>query len=297
MLSYSHETPFWRLFRLSALAAVTAASASLLSAQHRLMIPNPFDLESKVEVLALHDALCLVDLGMGVEHVAAGSYFFDETTAFADGYIELNRPVGHIIEGRKKVTFEFSAKVRPSRDYTDCFVVLQLYAQDGREFLLPFEIDDLKAGKAQQVKISPELAFTDLDRGIYHYHFFSGGKEIYFAPTSVALGKRSPRPLPMRNSGSREPELVTAPKKPLPASMVWAVSDEEVVVAVGVNDSGFSVDHTLLSEVSPSAAKMALDLVKQSRFRPGSENGFYARKDLLLKVEFDSNGRYAVTTL
>ncbi|MDQ8185898.1 hypothetical protein [Pelagicoccus sp. SDUM812002] len=261
------------------------------------MIPNPFDLESKLEVLALDDALCVVDLGMGLDRVSAGSYFFDETTTFADGYIELNRPIGRIIEGDKKVNFEFTAKVRPSRDYTDCFVVLQLFAQDGREFLLPFEIDDLQAGKAQQVKISPELAFADLNRGIYHYHFFSGGDEIYFAPTSMTLGRRNHRPLPLRNAGSREPELVTAPQKPLPASMAWMVSDEEVLVAVGVNDSGFSVDHTLLSEANPSAARVALDLVKKSRFSPGSENGFYARKDLLLKVQFDSKGQYRLSSM
>ncbi|MBD5778722.1 hypothetical protein IEN85_04415 [Pelagicoccus sp. NFK12] len=261
------------------------------------MIPHPFDLQSKLEVLALDDSLSVVDLGMGVERVAAGSYFFEEATSYADGFLELNRPIGRIIDGKLKMTFEFNAKVKPSRDYTDCFVVLQLFAQDGREFLLPFEIDDLQAGKTQQVRIAPELAFTDLNRGIYHYHFFSGGNEIYSAPTSMVLGKKSQRPLPLRNSGSREPELVAAPKKPLPASVARMVSDEEVLVAVGVNDSGFSVDHTLLSEVNPSTAKLALDLVKQSRFNPGSENGFYARKDLLLKVRFDSRGGYQLTAL
>lgn len=297
MPSYPNETPFWRLFRLSASLALLPAFVFSLTAQHRLTIPNPIDLESKLEVLALDDALCVVDFGAGVERVAAASYFFEESTTYADGFLELNRPTGHIIEGNKKLTFDFSAKVRPSRDYTDCFVVLQLHTQDGREFLLPFEIDDLKAGKAQQVRISPELAFTDLNRGIYQYHFFSGGNEIYFAPTSMALGKRSHRPLPLRNSGCREPELLKAPEKPLPASMAWMVSDEEVLVGVGVNDSGFSVDHTLLSEVNPSAAKLALDLVKQSRFRPGSEDGYYARKDLVLKVRFDSKGRYELTAL
>ncbi|MDQ8182384.1 hypothetical protein [Pelagicoccus sp. SDUM812005] len=297
MLSYPNELPFRRLFRFSFALALLVAAAASLSAQRQLMVPNPFDLESKLEVLAFEESLCVVDLGAGVERIAARSYFFESAASFADGYLELNRPVGRVVEGNKKVSFEFSAKVRPSRDYTDCFVVLQLFAQDGREFLLPFEIDDLQAGKAQQVRIAPELAITDLDRGIYHYHFFSGGNEIYFAPTSMALGKRNHRPLPLRNAGCREPELVAAPQQPLPASMAWMVSDEEVLVAVGVNDSGFSVDHTLLSETNPSAAKLALDLVKKSRFRPGSENGFYARKDLLLKVRFDSRGGYQLTAL
>lgn len=259
------------------------------------MIPNPVDSQSKLEVWALEDSLCLVDPGYGLERVAATSYFFDDSNNYADGFLELNRPQGRIIEGKRKVTFEFSAKVQPSRDYSDCFVVLRLYTQDGREFLLPFEIDDLQAGKTQQVQIAPELAFTDLNRGIYHYHFFSGGSEIYSAPTSVALGKRRNHRLPSRNSGCSEPELVKAPQTPLPDSMTWMVSNEDVLVAVGVNDSGYSVDHTLLSDTNPSAGKLALNLVKQSRFRPGSEDGFYARKDLLLRVHFDSRGQYQLT--
>ncbi len=295
MRSYPCGLPSRRLLRLSFLLALLYCVSSAAFSQSQLMIPNPFDLESKLEVLALDDSLCVVDFGYGVERVSAGSFFFDEANTYADGFLELNRPVGRILEGKKKVVFDFRAKVRPSRDYTDCFVVLQLFAQDGREFLLPFEIEDLRAGKAQQVRIAPELAFTDLNRGVYHYHFFSGGREIYFAPTSMELGKKHPRPLALRDSGSREPELVAAPESPVPASMAGMVSGEEVLVAVGVNDSGYSVDHTLLTEVNPSVGKLTLNLVKNSRFRPGSEDGFYARKDVLLRVRFDSRGRYRLS--
>ncbi len=295
MLSNPLGLPLWQLCRFSFLLSLLCLLMASLSAQHRLMIPNPFDLESKLEVLALEDSRCMVDLGLGAEAVTAGSFFFDESSGYADGFLELNRPSGRILEGKKRVTFEFSARVQPSRNYTDCFVVLRLYTQDGREFLLPFEIDDLRAGQTQQVRIAPELAFTDLNRGIYHYHFFSGGNEIYSAPTSVALGKRRNHRLPSRNSGCSEPELVKAPQTPLPDSLTWMVSNEDVLVAVGVNDSGYSVDHTLLTDTNPSAGKLALNLVKQSRFRPGSEDGFYARKDLLLRVRFDSRGQYQLT--
>lgn len=295
MLSNPNGLPSWRLLRLSFLASFAACLALVAFGQRQLMIPHPFDLESKLEVLALDDSLCVVDLGAGVERFAAGSYFFDEACSFADGFLEINRPSGRIIEGKTKVSFEFSAKVYPSRDYTNCFVVLQLYAQDGREFLLPFEIDDLRAGRAQAVTISPELAFTDLDRGIYRYHFFSSGNEIYYAPTTLELGKKRNRPLPLRNAGDREPELIMAPETQVPDSFAWMELGEEVLLAVGVNDSGYSVDHTLLSDANPSLGRLALDLVKKARFVPGSENGFYARKDLLLRVRFDSRGRCHVT--
>lgn len=295
MRFYPNGLPSWRLFRFPLLLTLLCWLSGAASAQRQLMIPNPFDLESKLEVLALDGSTCVVDPASGVERVEAGAYFFDETDSYADGFIELNRPVGRILEGKQKMTFDFSAKVRPSRDYTDCFLVLQLFAQDGRSFLLPFEIGDLRAGKTQQVRIAPELAITDLNRGVYHYHFFSGGSEIYFAPTSMELGKKRPKPLPLRNSGDRDPELLRVAEGAIPASMAWLASDEEVLVAVGVNDSGYSVDHTLLSEANSSLARLALDLVKKARYIPGSENGFYARKDLLLRVRFSSRGRYRMS--
>lgn len=297
MCSYPKWLPHWQFARLSFSLSLLACACVPLHAQHQLMIPNPFDLEAKLEVLDLDSALCLVDLGSGVERVSANSYFFEETSSYAEGFLEINRPIGHIIEDKQKMTFDFSAKVKPSRNYEDCFLVLQLFTQDGREYLLPFEIDDLEAGKAQWVHISPQLAFSDLNRGVYYYHFFSGGDEIYFAPTAFELGKKRQRPLALKNSGSREPELVASPKVSVPEKLSGIVSEQEVLLAVGVNDSGYSVDHTLLSEPNPTLRRAALDLVKKARFTPGSENGFYARKDLLLRVRFESSGQVSLSAV
>jgi len=271
---------------------VFALLAFSLSAQHQLSIPNPFDPEEKLGVLSLEDSLCVVDLGFSIESVASASYFFDKADTFAEGYLEINRPVGNVIREGRKATFDFSVKVRPSRNYQDCFVVLRLFTQDRREFLLPFEIDDLKAGKADLVRIAPVLAYDDLNKGIYHYHFFSGGQEIYFAPTKLQLGKKRARPLALRGAGSREPKLDRVPSGELSKEISQFVSGEEVLLAVGVNDNGYSVDHTLLTETHPMVGQVALNLVKKARFRPGSENGFFARKDMLLRVLFDAHGGY-----
>lgn len=291
MGSYPAWLPHWQFVRLSLSFSLLACVCWSLPAQHRLMVPNPFDPGAKLEVLALESGLCWVDLGSGVERVAANSYFFEEASSYAEGFLEINRPSGNIIEDRRKMTFEFNTKVKPSRDYEDCFLVLQLFTQDGREYLLPSEIDDLQAGKEQRVHISPQLAFRDLKRGVYRYHFFSAGDEIYFAPTAFELGKKRQRPLSLKNSGSREPQLVVAPVLLVPRDSPWVASEQEVLLAVGVNDSGYSVDHTLLSEPGPSLRRSALDLVKNARFTPGSEDGFFARKDLLLRVRFDASGR------
>lgn len=292
MLLYPVSLLSQQAVRRSLISAIVAFIVFPLSAQHQLSIPSPFDPEEKVGVLAFDDSLCLVDLGFSIESLAARSYFFEKAECYADGFLEINRPVGNVIRDGRKATFDFGVKVMPSQSYEDCYIVLRLFTQDGREFLLPFEMDDLREGKAAHVRIDPELAFDDLDRGIYSYHFFSGGQEIYFAPTSLRLGKRTARPLALRGSGSREPELERVPEGLLPEGMSHLVSGEEVLVAVGVNDNGYSVDHTLLSEADPLVGRLALNVIKNARFKPGSENGFFARKDLLLRVRFDSRGRY-----
>ncbi|MBC2606501.1 hypothetical protein [Pelagicoccus albus] len=255
------------------------------------MIPSPFDVEERLEVLALNNSHCVVDLGFSIESVVAGSYFFDEASSYADGFLEINRPIGHILQEGRTTRFDFTVKAKPSRDFTDCYVVLRLYAMDGREFLLPFEIPDLEAEKAASIRISPELAFDDLNRGVYHYHFFSGGEEIYFAPTEKKLGKRNGRLIPVREIQSREPEIERVASLEVPQSLASAVTGEEALIAIGVNDKGYSVDHTVLSETSPIVARVALRLIKNSRFKPGAEGGFFQRKDLLLRVRFDARGR------
>ncbi|MBK1876967.1 hypothetical protein [Pelagicoccus mobilis] len=292
MLSYPMSLPAQQVFRRYILPTLLSLIGFPLSAQHQLSIPNPVAAEEKLGVLALNDSLCVVDLGFGIESVASNAYYFEAADSYADGFLEINRPVGNVIREGRKATFDFSVKVRPSRNYTDCFVVLRLFTQDGREFLLPFEIDDLKEGKADIVRITPTLVYDDLNKGVYHYHFFSGGREIYYAPTQFQLGKKRLRPLALRGSGSREPEIDRIPDGGLPKELSYLVSGEEVLVAVGVNDNGYSVDHTVLSDSDPMAGQLALKLVKNARFKPGSENGFFARKDLLLRVQFDSRGHY-----
>ncbi|EDY83685.1 hypothetical protein VDG1235_3312 [Verrucomicrobiia bacterium DG1235] len=282
---------FWHarnLFLISLLAGVSLP----LVAQHQLMTPSPFDVEKQLEVLDLEDSLCVVDFEYGVDCLAASSFFFEPAASYADGYLEINRPVGRILQGKKKVVFDFSVKLKPSRDYENCYVVLRLYTQDGREYLLPYEMEDLRAGRIQTVRIDPELAFDDLNRGVYYYHFFSGGEEIYFAPTRCQLGKKRQKPLPLDVSGDSEPGLERLPKSPLPESLVGLVSGEEALIALGVNDSGYSVDHVVLSATNALVGTTAMNLVKKARFTPGSEEGYYARKDLLLRVRFDARGQY-----
>lgn len=294
MFSCPKGSHVWRaIFRLLPLPIIVFASLPVL-AQNRLSIPDPFDLEAKLDVLALEDSMCVVDTGYGTETIASSSYFFEPADSYADGYLEINRPVGNVIRDGPRATFDFNVKVQPSRNYRDCFVVLRLFTQDGREFLLPFEVSDLKAGKAKLIRITPRLAFDDLNRGIYDYHFFSGGEEIYYAPTKRHLGKKRVRPLALSGSGSREPQLDLLPQGLLPKDACHQVSGQEVLVAVGVNDNGYGIDHTVLSDSDPRAGRLALNLLKKARFQPGSENGFFARKDLLLRVRFDRRGRYLV---
>lgn len=292
MPSYPKELPFRRFFRLSFLLSLLVFSKLPLFGQHQLMTPSPFDAEEHLEVLALENSLCVVDLGFGPDQLAASHYFFEPAANYADGFLEINQPIGRILQGKRKVNFDFSVKVKPSKDYQSCFVVLRLFTQDGREFMLPYEVEDLEAGKTSVVQINPELGFDDLNRGIYYYHFFSGGEEIYYAPTQFQLGKKRQRPLALEDAGNREPELDTLPKSPLPESLVGLVSGEEALIAVGINDKGYGVDHLVLSSTNAYAGRTAMNLVKNARFKPGSIEGFYARKDLVLRVRFDARGQY-----
>lgn len=292
MRSYLKSCLSRRLSCLSLSAAAYFGASLPLAAQHRLMTPSPFDPVEHLEVLGLDESQCLVDLGFGVDRLVASCYFFEPAASYADGYLEINRPVGRILQEKRKAKFDFSVKVKASRDYENCFVVLQLYTQDGREYLLPYEVADLKAGETRTVSIDPELAYNDLNRGVYYYHFFSGGDEIYYAPTRFQLGKSNQRPLALKDSGDREPEVEQLPVAPLPENLIALLSGEEALVALGVNDSGYSVDHLLLSASNSSVGQMAINLVKNARFKPGSEEGFYARKDLLLRVRFDARGQY-----
>lgn len=283
----------WRHSCVLAAALFVAASVCVpLFSQHRLLVPSPFGEHERFEVLAFEGSLCVVDLGFAIERLASSRYVFEETAGYADGFIELNSPQGYILQDKRETRFEFSVKVRPSRDYEDCFVVLRLFAQDGRELLLPYEIEPLRAGKAQTVRMRPELAYGDLNRGVYYYHFFSGGEEIYYAPTQLELGKKRPRPLPLRQSGNRDPELEQSPSFEVPETLARLVSDSEALVALGVNDSGFSVDHLVLAASNPTAERVALDLVKNARFSPALEEGIYVRRDMLLRVRFDARGQY-----
>lgn len=290
MLSKILDLPCRQVFRLVFVLGSFVFISLPSSAQRQLLIPSPLDPTAKLEVLALQESLCLVDTGYSLESVAAQSFYFEDVASYAEGFLEINRPSGHVIKEKWGTTFDFSVKLKASRDYEDCFVVLRLYAQDGRELLLPFEIPDLRAGKAESIRINPELAFDDLGRGVYYYHFFSGGEEIYYAPTQLALGRKHKRPI-ASESGSREPEIAELPQVDLPREVTPLVNGQEVLVAIGVNDSGYSVDHLVLSETRPSVGRFALNLVKNARFRPGAEGGFFARKDLLLRVSFDSHGQ------
>lgn len=295
-----HPFPNGRLLQPALLSSVLVmcflVRTEPLHAQHRLMIPDPLNLEKRVEVVGFEGAYSVANLGFGFERVASQYYFFEDATGYSEGYLELNRPCGRILQNDARATFDFSVKVQPSRDFSNCFLVLQLFTKDGRELLLPHEIEDLQGGVPQTVSIEPKLAFEDLDRGIYYYYFFSEGEEIYYAPTQFSLGKKRQRPIALRESGSREPELKLVPETPVPDRLVSLVSGEEVLVSIGVNDSGYSVDHFILSTTNRAAARIATNLIKRARFNPGSEDGFFVRKDMLLRVHFDSKGRYRFDT-
>lgn len=292
MRPYPNGRLLRRVCLLSPFVAMSFVASSIVHAQHRLMIPDPLEGEEKLEVVGFEGTLSVADLGFGFERVASSRYYFEEASSYAEGYLEINRPTGKIIQDVHRAKFDFELKVKPSRDFVNCFLVLQLFTKDGRELLLPHEIDDLMGGVPQTVSIEPNLAFGDLDRGIYYYYFFSEGEEIYYAPTQFSLGKKRQRPITMRDSGDCEPELRMVPETPLPERLVGLVSGEEVLVSIGVNDSGYSVDHFILSATNNAAARMATNLVKRARFTPGAENGFFVRKDMLLRVQFDSRGEY-----
>lgn len=292
MRSFPLSSPIGRVFRLCTLAPVLLVFLASMSAQRQLMVQCPSNPEKKAEVISLDESLCLVDLGYGVEGVAANAYFFEEAYSYAEGYLELNKPQGRILTGKKAARFDFSTTVKASRDYEDCFVVLRLYTQDGREFLLPYEIDDLRAGRPQKVHINPQLAFSDLDRGVYYYHFFSGGEEVYYAPTSIELGKKNNKPLALSRAGSCSPQVKNLPSGSVLESQVGLVSGEEALIALGVNDRGYSVGHVVLSESNSYVGKFAMNLVKKARFNPALENGYFVKSDLLLRVRFDSRGRF-----
>ncbi|MDQ8204052.1 hypothetical protein [Pelagicoccus sp. SDUM812003] len=262
-----------------------------LFAQHRLMIPDPYAGEGRLDVYALEKSYCVVNSGYGMVPLESGRFFFEEADSFSEGYLEVNRPQGYVSEGKRSTRFVFSTKVKASRDYEDCYVVLRLFSQDGREFLLPYGIEDLKAGRVQRIEIDPQLG-VEINRGVYYYHFFSAGQEIYYALTQQELGKRRRAPIALNYHGSRAPALDRLPDADLPAEVRPSLAGCEALVALGVNDSGFSVDHLVLASTNPDAGQMAVNLLKRSRFKPAAESGHFVRGDLLVRVVFDSGGGY-----
>lgn len=275
------------LFIAVGLFAPTARS------QHRLSIADPYGASDRLNVLALEGSRSVVNSGYGVESVQAGRYFFDEGESYADGYLEINDPEGYVLKDDDRSRFQFSVRVKASQEYTDCFLVLRLYTQDGREYLLPYELEDLKPGKAQQLHVKPELG-VELGRGIFYYHFFSQGEEIYYAMTRRDLAKRNPRKIALEVEGSRDPDIVSTPENPLPGELRSLVSGHEALIAVGVNDSGFSVDHLVVDAPDPTTSRLAMDIVKNARFTPATREGYYVRQDLLLRVSFDARGDYTL---